>query len=276
MGMRVERVIQDTEDSRVVTRLHPRTTLVHGYDGSAIRFASSVIDAVCGDPDGVHVELHLGGREITAFRPEDEPHRVVDVDGAIDVSDEFVNVAGVIDLLVPLQVSRLRAEGAMLIAPDDTIASSPRGGGVMRSLALVVAIAATAVAGLVARSTVEVAAGAGVAAVALVAWLISLRRHARSASRVDTDAIRGNIAAAQEATGVDDPLPVLVVDLFESLGSADKPAALDAVISAGEGGQVIVVTDDPEIIDLARFREMAGEVGVAEPMVMYSPVAVAP
>lgn len=264
--MRVDRVIQESEGSSTITRFHPATTVVHGFAGSSLRFASSLIDAVCGDPDGVHVEVHLAGRELAVFRPEDESHRVIDIEGATDVSDEFENVAGMIDLLVPLRLSRLRAEGAMLVCPDDVeVEAEPRRRRLLSPLALVVALAAVAAGALVASTPAQMGAALAVCVLALVARAVAGRRVSVRSSRADTDAIDGNIAAAQDATGLDDPLPVFLVDVFESLAPADKAAALDAAVRASAGGQVVIVTNDPDVVDLARFREMAGEVSVVTP-----------
>ncbi len=58
---------------------------------------------------------------------------------------------------------------------------------------------------------------------------------------------------------------MIVVDMFRGLRPGDKAAALDAAVRAGASGQVIVVTDDEDVIDLARFREIAGDLAVVTP-----------
>ncbi|MCU1353548.1 MAG: hypothetical protein JWM05_2757 [Acidimicrobiales bacterium] len=81
--------------------LHPRLTVIAGL-GSVGREAliGELLGALGSSRTGVHLEMvEDSGRRIAVFRPDDAPGRVVDVERSADVSAEFTDVDGRLDVL---------------------------------------------------------------------------------------------------------------------------------------------------------------------------------
>lgn len=109
--MRYTRLVIEAEANTVSLALHPRLTVVAGVD-PAVRaeLAQELVGALAGDRSGVHLELaEDGGRRIAVFRPTGSDHRVVDVAAGLDISDDFRDGPGRIDLLTHYGVAPDRA-----------------------------------------------------------------------------------------------------------------------------------------------------------------------
>lgn len=225
-------------------------------------------DALGGDRDGFHVEISIDGRDLAVFRPSDEDHRVIDVTDALDVTAEFRAADGAVDLFRHVGISGDRAAPAMHLAGSDVDAVGDPTPARSRVRPLAMSVAAVAIGGgaLVAQTAASIGLCLGVGILALVVALSSGRASDHGSDALDDAAIGGNIRAAQDSTGLTESLPVVVTGLFTSIPPRHKAAALDAAIRAGSGGQVVIVTEDRDVIDLARFREMAGEVLVVHPV----------
>lgn len=99
--MRVERLVIEAGPNTVSLELHPRLTVVAGL-GRLEReaLAGELLAALASNRTGVHLEaVEDGGRRLAVFRPAGGRARVVDVDRAVDVTREFVDGEGRINLL---------------------------------------------------------------------------------------------------------------------------------------------------------------------------------
>jgi hypothetical protein len=101
--------------------LHPRLTVIAGL-GQLERdsLMGELVGALGSSRTGVHAEIvEDGGRHLAVFRPEGARHRVVDIDTAKDVSDEFAADDGRIDLLHHHGVELRRARRKMRFSATD-------------------------------------------------------------------------------------------------------------------------------------------------------------
>lgn len=99
--MRFTRLVIEADQNTVSLGLHPRLTVVAGMD-ERVRdgLADELIGGLGPTRAGIHLELvDDAGRHLTVFRPTASPHRVIEVSGGRDVSDEFRAEDGRIDLL---------------------------------------------------------------------------------------------------------------------------------------------------------------------------------
>lgn len=99
--MRFERLVIEAGENTFCLDLHPRLTVVAGV-GRLERDAliGELLGALASSRPGVHLEaVEDGGRRLAVFRPTTGRGRVVDVDRAVDVTAEFVDERGRIDLL---------------------------------------------------------------------------------------------------------------------------------------------------------------------------------
>lgn len=106
--------------------LHPRLTIVAGA-GTLERegLINELIDGLATARSGVHLELQTdAGRQLAVFRPEADRHRVVDVDTAADVTANYADHEGTIDLLSVEGLSVPTARRSMLLTSSDLGAAS--------------------------------------------------------------------------------------------------------------------------------------------------------
>lgn len=99
--MRYERLVIEAGSNTFTLDLHPRLTVIAGV-GRSERDAlvSELLGALASSRTGVHVEaVEDTGRRLAVFRPVGTRARVVDVDRATDVTAEFVDAAGRINLI---------------------------------------------------------------------------------------------------------------------------------------------------------------------------------
>ncbi len=99
--MKFERLVIESGDVQTCLDLHPQLTVITGLsdlerDGLVGEFVGSLGSA----RSGVHLELTAdSGRRFAIFRPIGAAHRVIDVDGHSDVTAQFTDESGRIDLL---------------------------------------------------------------------------------------------------------------------------------------------------------------------------------
>lgn len=99
--MRYERLVIEAGANTFTLDLHPRLTVIAGL-GRVERDAlvAELLGALASARTGVHVEaVEDTGRRLAVFRPAGAKPRVVDVDRVQDVTSEFVDEAGVINLV---------------------------------------------------------------------------------------------------------------------------------------------------------------------------------
>jgi hypothetical protein len=99
--VRYERLVIEAGSNTFTLDLHPRLTVIAGV-GRSERDAlvAELLGALASTRTGVHVEaVEDTGRRLAVFRPVGAKPRVVDVDRAQDVTAEFVDDAGRINLI---------------------------------------------------------------------------------------------------------------------------------------------------------------------------------
>jgi hypothetical protein len=119
--MRVERLVIEAGSNTFTLDLHPKLTVVAGM-GHLEResLIGELIGSLGGSSHGVHVEVEDGaGRHLAVFRPENARHRVVDVDSARDVSKDYRQEDGRLDLFARLGLNTKSARRTMRLTPAD-------------------------------------------------------------------------------------------------------------------------------------------------------------
>ncbi len=127
--MRLERLVIEAGESTLTLELHPRLTVVAGM-GRVEResLVGELVGALDGGRPGLHVELEeRSGRHLAVFRPTVGRHRIVDVDLARDVSDEFTDDGGTCTLLGRMGLDSRSARHLMRFGAADLATSSDRG-----------------------------------------------------------------------------------------------------------------------------------------------------
>lgn len=122
--MRFDRlVMSDLSDSgrQVVLDLHPELTVVTGLsDVERAGLVNEFIGSLGPSRPGVHVELRSDeGRRFAIYRPATGAHRVIDVDGRIDVTEDFTDGPNGIDLLARAGVDERAARRILCIDAED-------------------------------------------------------------------------------------------------------------------------------------------------------------
>lgn len=126
--MKFERLVIESGDNCVAFDLNPRLTVISGLsqmerDGLINEF----IGALGSSRSGVHLELSAdnGGR-FAVFRPNAAPHRVVDVDARMDVTSQFSDERGSINLLGRAGLDSRTARRAMRFNAQDLVEVTDR------------------------------------------------------------------------------------------------------------------------------------------------------
>ena len=126
--MRFERLVIEAGENTFTLDLHPRLTVIGGVaqlERDAL--INEIVGSLgCGRP-GVHLELVAdSGNHFAIFRPSGAPHQVVDVDAAIDVTPQFSDDRGNVDLLSRAGLDLRSARNAMRFSSADLVTSSER------------------------------------------------------------------------------------------------------------------------------------------------------
>ena len=136
--MRYQRLILEAGPNAVTVRFHPRLTVVAGV-GRLEResLVGELLGSLGGGRGGAHLELSEdSGRRLAVMRPENGRDRVVDIETGQDVSGEFENMHGVVDILEHLGLNLETARRLCRLSATDVAASS-RSDALVRALAAV-------------------------------------------------------------------------------------------------------------------------------------------
>lgn len=123
-----ERLVIESGDNSISFDLHPRLTVISGLgqmerDGLVNEF----IGALGNSRSGVHLELMAdNGHRFAVFRPTGAEHRVIDVDERVDVTSQFTDIDGQIDLLSRAGLDPRRARRTMCFTSQDLTESTER------------------------------------------------------------------------------------------------------------------------------------------------------
>ncbi len=126
--MQYERLVVEAGDNTFTLDLHPGLTVVGGV-GQLER--DGLVAELCGalghGRAGVHLEVTSdSGTRFAIFRPHGARHRVIDVDAAVDVTREFSDDDGNIDLLSRAGLSVREAKESMRFTAADLVTSRER------------------------------------------------------------------------------------------------------------------------------------------------------
>ncbi len=127
-GVYFERLVIESGDNSISFDLHPRLTVISGLeqmerDGLVNEF----IGALGNSRSGVHLELMAdNGHRYAVFRPSGADHRVIDVDERTDVTAQFTDAAGAIDLLSRAGLDSRSARRTMRFTAQDLAESTAR------------------------------------------------------------------------------------------------------------------------------------------------------
>jgi hypothetical protein len=123
-----ERLVIEAGDNTFTLDLHPRLTVV-GSVGQIERegLIGELVGALGAGRPGVHLELVSdGGARFAIFRPYGSRHQVVDVDGAADVTADFSDEEGRIDLLGRAGLDLRAAREVMRFGATDLLTTRER------------------------------------------------------------------------------------------------------------------------------------------------------
>lgn len=120
--MRLQRLVIGSGAHTLALDLEPGLTVIGGLD-PVVRDAlvGELLDSLAGARPGVHLEVHVGGRDLAVFRPTTGRHRVVDTASVADVTDRHLGPDGRIDLFAALGVDRTVARRTMRFGAEDLV-----------------------------------------------------------------------------------------------------------------------------------------------------------
>ncbi|GIU84363.1 MAG: hypothetical protein KatS3mg008_1138 [Acidimicrobiales bacterium] len=119
--MRLERLVLDAGELRLGIDFHPRLTVIGPLEKAEREaFTDELLTAMGRGRPGLHVEVtDVSGRRLAVFRPRGGLPMVVDVDTAKDVTTEFVDRSGHVDLIGSRGVEASRARGVLRVTEAD-------------------------------------------------------------------------------------------------------------------------------------------------------------
>jgi hypothetical protein len=134
--VRHERLVLEADGTSVTLDLHPRLTVLAGVGPQERRaLAAELLGALRGHRSGVHLEVvDDTGRHLAVFRPTEGRARVIDVDRVAEVTGEFLDESGHIDLLGPTGLDLATSRRKLVLGPDD-LRTEQQGSEVIRQLA---------------------------------------------------------------------------------------------------------------------------------------------
>lgn len=124
--MRFTRLAVEAQGMTLDVAFHPNLTVVTGV-GSTTResMIHELLSGLCTHRSGTHLEIVTdAGRSLVVFRPNDAPHRVIDVASGADVSGEFTSPDGTIDILASVGMDVASARRWCRIGPNDLVATT--------------------------------------------------------------------------------------------------------------------------------------------------------
>jgi hypothetical protein len=124
--MRFARLAVEAQGRTLDVKFHPNLTVITGV-GSTTRgqMINELLSGLCTHRSGTHLEVVTDdGRMLVVFRPGDAPHRVIDVASGSDVSAEFTNADGSIDLLASFGMDAGATRRWSRIGPNDLVATT--------------------------------------------------------------------------------------------------------------------------------------------------------
>lgn len=118
--MRLSRLVLETNQNRVSLQFHPRMTVLAGVPAPVrAHLVAEILGGFTGTRSGVHLELHNGtDRRITVVRPAAGGHRVDAPDDHVDLTDDYRNAEGRVDVLERYGITP-RADGCALLVGGD-------------------------------------------------------------------------------------------------------------------------------------------------------------
>ena len=124
--MRFERLVIDADETAFALDFHPKLTIIPGV-GQLERegLINELVGSLGSGRTGVHAEVTAdNGGHFAIFRPRGARARVVDVDAATDVSSNFTDAEGHIDLLAVAGISTRDAKRAIRLTSRDLDAAA--------------------------------------------------------------------------------------------------------------------------------------------------------
>ncbi|MGI9578981.1 MAG: hypothetical protein ACR2OH_12315 [Microthrixaceae bacterium] len=99
--VRFERLVIDSGVHTMAVDLHPRLTVLTGLESfEREALTTEIIGALSTSRPGVHLEVQSdAGTRFAIFRPEGSTPKVIDIDNRLDVTSQFADADGRIDLL---------------------------------------------------------------------------------------------------------------------------------------------------------------------------------
>lgn len=124
--MRIERLVTESESHSIALDFHPRLTVVGGLDEhDRARLVEEVLAGLAGERSGIHLELLAdSGARFAVFRPSTARHRIVGIDTRLDVTENFADAEGRIDLLAHSDLSVDTARAAIRLRAADLLAAT--------------------------------------------------------------------------------------------------------------------------------------------------------
>jgi hypothetical protein len=134
--VRYQRLILEAGRNAVTVRFHPRLTVVAGV-GRLEResLVGELLGSLGGGRGGAHLELSEdSGRRLAVMRPESGRDRVIEIETGQDVTSEFENMHGAVDILDHLGLNLEAARRLCRLSATDVAATS-RSDTLVRALA---------------------------------------------------------------------------------------------------------------------------------------------
>jgi hypothetical protein len=126
--VRLERLVIEADQNTFALDLHPRLTVIGGV-GRLERegLVNELVGALAGGRQGVHLELQAdNGSRFAIFRPSGARHRIVEIDSRLDVTDQFADEDGMVNLLARTGLDARSAKASMRISSADLLTTSER------------------------------------------------------------------------------------------------------------------------------------------------------
>jgi hypothetical protein len=136
--VRYERLVLEAEGTTFTLDLHPRLTVLAGVGPEERHaLAAELLGALRSNRTGVHLEIvDDAGRHLAVFRPTEGRARVIDVDQVAEVTHEFLDEHGKLDLLRPTGLDLAASRRKLVLRPSD-MRTEREGSELIRRLAAV-------------------------------------------------------------------------------------------------------------------------------------------